>query len=137
MDEEDVEEKEEENEVWFDKVKFLIDHIRSVSMNLIWVLRTFMSIDEMMIRFMGRSTQTHRVKNKPISEGYKFFALCTYLGFVIFFTPDGRTAAFTKNQEYEEGPDGKIMSMIQHITDIVDKKEKKNKTDPFVECFEV
>ena len=45
----------------------------------------------MMKLFKGRSSQTHRMKNKPIKEGYKFFALCdNATGFVYDFLPDGR-----------------------------------------------
>ncbi len=113
--------KMEKKEVWFHKVQPLIDHVRDVSIGLIWVLGTWMSIDEMMIRFMGRSNQTHRVKNKPISQGFNSFVLCTYHGFVINFTPDGRAAAYTHQQEYQEGPEGKIASMIKHITDTIEK----------------
>ena len=34
-----------------------------------------MSLDEMMGKFKGRSGETYRMKNKPISEGFKFYAL--------------------------------------------------------------
>lgn len=34
------------------------------------------SIDEMMIRFFGRSVNTFRIRGKPISSGYKMMALC-------------------------------------------------------------
>ncbi|KAI3655533.1 hypothetical protein MP638_002305 [Amoeboaphelidium occidentale] len=34
------------------------------------------SIDEMMVRFGGRSKDRYRIRGKPISEGYKIFALC-------------------------------------------------------------
>ncbi|KAI3655789.1 hypothetical protein MP638_005583 [Amoeboaphelidium occidentale] len=34
------------------------------------------SIDEMMVRFGGRSKDRYRIQGNPISEGYKIFALC-------------------------------------------------------------
>ena len=52
---EDVDEDKAKKEVWFDKVKLMVDHVRDVSIYLIWLLGTCMSIDKMMIRFMGRS----------------------------------------------------------------------------------
>jgi len=64
------------------------------------VLRTKLSLDEMMVRFMGRSLETHRLKNKSIGEGFNFFVLSTVEGFVVKFTPDGRTATKTGTQEY-------------------------------------
>jgi hypothetical protein len=45
-----------------------------------------LAIDEMMKRFKGLSS-----KNKPIKEGYKFFALCdSFTGFIYNLIPDGR-----------------------------------------------
>ena len=37
---------------------------------------TYVTIDEMMARFKGKSRETYRMRGKPIREGYKFFALC-------------------------------------------------------------
>eukprot|EP00593_Proboscia_inermis_P000329 CAMPEP_0171296326 /NCGR_PEP_ID=MMETSP0816-20121228/4979_1 /TAXON_ID=420281 /ORGANISM="Proboscia inermis, Strain CCAP1064/1" /LENGTH=128 /DNA_ID=CAMNT_0011769667 /DNA_START=287 /DNA_END=673 /DNA_ORIENTATION=- len=54
------------------EVGYLIDHIKTVILSLIYVLGTFLSLDEMMIRFFGRSIETHQMKNKPIKEGYIF-----------------------------------------------------------------
>jgi len=34
------------------------------------------TVDEMMIRFGGRSLYTYQMPSKPIKEGYKVFALC-------------------------------------------------------------
>jgi len=36
------------------------------------------TVDEMMIRFGGRSRHTTRMPNKPITEGYKVFAICDH-----------------------------------------------------------
>eukprot|EP00957_Ditylum_brightwellii_P128380 9791303-Ditylum_brightwellii.AAC.1 len=80
-------------EVWYEKVTFLINHIRDVSLDLIYVLGTIMSLDEMTICVFGRSNETHYMKNKPIKEGYDFFVLATKNGFIMNFTPDGQRAA--------------------------------------------
>eukprot|EP00957_Ditylum_brightwellii_P130924 9986870-Ditylum_brightwellii.AAC.1 len=50
----------------------------------------------------GRSLETHRMKNKPIGEGYKFFCLATNEGYIINFTPNSRTAAKSQAQECKE-----------------------------------
>ena len=34
------------------------------------------AVDEIMIRFHGRSKHTTKMPNKPISKGYKIWALC-------------------------------------------------------------
>ena len=71
---------------------------------------------------MGRSFQTHRVKNKPIGEGYKLFILATFRGFIVNATPDGRMAAKQGNQEYDtKNGEGKIVTMILHLCEIIDK----------------
>ena len=76
----------------------------------------------MMIRFCGRSAETHRIKNKPIGEGYNFFVLTTYDGFVVNFTPDGRSASKTNRQEYESDKGlGKIESMIQFVSKVLNR----------------
>ena len=81
---------------WFDKLKVLIDHVCDVSSNLIHTLGTCLSLDEMMIRFKGKSLKTHRIKKKPIKEGFKFFVLSTMNEFILNFTHDELTAAKNK-----------------------------------------
>lgn len=124
---EQPDEEEQNNNVWFDKLKPLIDHVRAVSYELIHTLGTYLSLDEMMIRFMGKSLETHRIKNKPIKEGYKFFVLSTINGFIVNFTPDGRMAAKQKQQEYKTEKSGKIESMILHVIGIIQKLKDKQK----------
>ena len=98
----------------------MIDHVRSVSQAMIFTLGTILSLDEMMIRFFGRSLETHRMKNKPIREGYKLFVLATKNGYVVNFTPDGRSATVRGEQEYENDKSkGKIESMIMYILSVI------------------
>ena len=79
-------------EVWFEKIKPLVDHVRDVSFSMVFILGTLLSLDKMMIRFFGRCAETHKMKNIPISCGHKFSVLAIVSGFVINFTPDGHTA---------------------------------------------
>jgi hypothetical protein len=79
------------DERWYGKVGILIDHVNKVSQLLCKHPGSVCSIDEMMKRFKGRSSQTARMKNKPSKEGYKFFSLCdASTGYVYNFIPDGR-----------------------------------------------
>ena len=116
-------------DVWFSKIAPLIDHFRNVSEDLTYFLGSNLSLDEMIIRFGGRSNETHRIKNKPIGEGYKFFVLSTVNGFVVNFTPDGRSAAKNDWQEYSVSNklSGKTESMILHLLSIIDKFKRKQK----------
>lgn len=116
-----MEEKiDETTKVWFHKLQSFIDHVQEVSFQLIFVLGTLLSLDEMMIQFCGRSAETHWIKNKPIGEGYKLFVLTTYDGFVVNSTPGGRSASKTNRQEYESNKGlGKIESMIQFVAKVL------------------
>eukprot|EP00957_Ditylum_brightwellii_P195745 14913581-Ditylum_brightwellii.AAC.1 len=79
----------------------------------------------MMIRFSGRSSKTHQIKNKPIGEGHKLFALTTSQGFVANFTPDGRKASKSGRQESSvNSSDGKIEPMILTATRARDNKRE-------------
>jgi hypothetical protein len=60
---------------WYSKVDPLATHIHSVSKS-ICIPSSNISVDEMIVRFSGRSTHTVRVKNKPTPEGYKILSLC-------------------------------------------------------------
>jgi Transposase IS4 len=94
----DAEEEEEEEEapqqappMWYSKVQSFVKHVNDVSKRLCRHPSWRLAIDEMMKRFKGRSRQTHKMKNKPVSEGFKFFAICDSItGFVYSFFPDGR-----------------------------------------------
>ena len=63
----------------FNKVLPLFLLFRKVSLLFIVVFGTYLSIDETMIRFSGRSLQTHIIKNKQAKEGYKWFVLTDYI----------------------------------------------------------
>ena len=77
----------------------------------------------MMIRFRGRTNQSHRIKNKPIKEGYNLFGLAFSLtGFVLNFTPCGantETRTETSN-EYEDKENGKILSVILFLVNLLE-----------------
>eukprot|EP00957_Ditylum_brightwellii_P097154 7398937-Ditylum_brightwellii.AAC.1 len=84
----------------------------------------------MTMRFSGYSLETHRIQNKPIGEGYKFFCLASHTRYVVNCTPDGQTAAKLQNQEYKHSKEfGKIECMILHVLDIIEtlKELQKNR----------
>jgi len=79
--------------VWFEKVQYFVNHIRKFSDSLVVRPGSAVCIDEMMVKFKGRSKETHRMKNKPVSQGYKLFAIAdSQTGYILSFTPDGRLA---------------------------------------------
>ena len=118
---------EEEVKLWFDKVKPFINHFRAVSMAMVFTLGTLLSIDEMMIRFMGRSGETHKMRNKPILQGFKFIVLTTIKGLILYFTPDGRKAADTKgrNEYHVKSNKLKICKIVLYLADIIKKLKEQ------------
>jgi hypothetical protein len=73
---------------YFDKLEPLLSHIRDVSKKF-YVPSSNVSVDEMIIRFSGRSTHTVRIKNKPTPEGFKVLSLCDS-GYTFTFLPTSR-----------------------------------------------
>ena len=105
---------------WYHKVSPLMEHVRSTSLFFVVVLGMCLAIDEMMIRFSGHSNEMHRMKNKPIGEGYKFYVLaCSMTGYVLFFTPDGRVGLNEFEDTKKEA--GKIARMMSSVTKMLDE----------------
>jgi hypothetical protein len=61
-------------ERWFEKMQPLADQVQANFQRWV-ILATDVAIDEMMVKFKGRSKDTIRMREKPIKEGYKVFAL--------------------------------------------------------------
>eukprot|EP00977_Amphora_coffeiformis_P020704 scaffold8426_cov99-Amphora_coffeaeformis.AAC.1 len=81
-----------EDTVWYKKVEPFLSHMLAVTQRVCVRPGSRVSIDEMMKRFKGRALDTIRIKNKPIKEGYKFFAIADVdTGYVYDMVPDGRT----------------------------------------------
>ena len=75
---------------WCQKAAETVEHFVEVSQRLCNHLGHCLSVDEMMKLFKGRSKQTHRMKNKPMKKGYKFFAICDAVtGYIWNLIPDG------------------------------------------------
>eukprot|EP00977_Amphora_coffeiformis_P007696 scaffold1690_cov182-Amphora_coffeaeformis.AAC.53 len=86
---EDVE--EEYDTKWYEKARLFLEHLSGVSGRVCVRPGSRLSADEMMKRYKGRTGQKTKMKNKPIKEGYKFFALCdAETGYVYDMMPNGR-----------------------------------------------
>ena len=87
-DMEDDDSSEPPDERWFAKAAPIIDLVNETSKKVCKFPAFCVSIDEQMKKFKGRSGQTFRMKNKPISEGYKFWAICcANSGFCYHYIP--------------------------------------------------
>ena len=75
------------------------------------------SIDEMMKLFKGCSNMTHRMKKKPIKEGFKYYTMvCALSGYCFFFFPD------SLKEKKKRGIADAVVFTIQHLPD---KKKKQ------------
>ena len=88
---------QDNNNPYYAKVEPLLSHIRETSKKL-YIPSLNVSVDEMMVRFSGRSLHTVRIRGKPTPEGYKIFALCDH-GYTYTFLPSSRVK---KNEEVEK-----------------------------------
>jgi len=76
---------------YFEKLEPLLSKIRDVSKQL-YTPSSNVSVDEMMVRFSGRSVHTVRIKNKPMPEGFKILSLCES-GYTYTFLPTSRVSS--------------------------------------------
>ena len=125
------------SDVWYEKIFPIVDHVRKRSMELIYTLGTHLALDKQTVYFMGRLFKTHRMKNKPTKEGFKFIVLSAILGFVVNFSPDGRIAAKSDKMDYNINIEfGKIGSMIIYlvhsITKLLDKQSRRVKAHTMI-----
>ena len=76
---------------WYEKLEPLASVLRQ-RFRQYYLPATKVAIDEMVVRFCGRSRHTLKIRNKPIKEGYKIFALCDHgytYGFLWYSSTEG------------------------------------------------
>ena len=69
---------------FFSKVEPLFSYIREPCKS-VWTPGCRVSVEEMMVTCMRRCSETVRVNNKPIGQGFKLWALCER-GYVFDFS---------------------------------------------------
>jgi len=67
---------------WWFKIDPILSNIRSNCQKVV-TLGSWVSIDEIMVAFQGRTIHKIKALNKPIKEGYKTFALTTTDGVIV------------------------------------------------------
>lgn len=86
--------------VWWHKVEPVLTTLRNASATYLWPSSSI-SIDKLMIRCFGRSFHTYKMPNKPISQGYKIFALADH-GYMWTFTPSSRTVGLVEFVKHKD-----------------------------------
>ena len=109
---EEDDDDEAEQEKWYWKAKFMLDWVNRFSQTHCVHPGFAISIDEMMKLFKGRSNMTHRMKKKPIKQGFKFYAMvCALSGYCFFFFPDGL------KEKKKRGIADAVVFMVRHLPD--------------------
>ncbi len=106
--------------LWFGKAAKRIDHVRNLSQKFVQQPALFLALDEMMVRFKGRSVETHRMTNKPVNVGFKLFSLAdSQTGYVYYFTPEGRVVGGRGGNEFssQNSEGGKTYHMVMDCVD--------------------
>jgi hypothetical protein len=77
---------------WWYKLEPIVSEFRTTCSKY-WIPGTNVSIDEMIIRFFGRSKHTFKTPNKPITQGYRIFSLCE-AGYTYFFMWSSKSESY-------------------------------------------
>ena len=72
----------------FDKLEPLGEHLRE-RFKLFWSIGTHLTVDETIVRFMGRSKETVNIPSKPEPEGFKIWVLANN-GYVLDYMHHAR-----------------------------------------------
>jgi hypothetical protein len=72
-----------ERKDWWKKMEPLASYLRE-RFSKYYLPASDLAFDEMMVLFKGRSAHTIKMKNKPIDEGYKIYAMCEH-GYTYLF----------------------------------------------------
>ena len=114
---------------WYAKAAPFIDQVNKVSQQLCKWPGFSLSIDEQMKRFKGRSAQTFRMKNEPVKEGCKFWAICdASTGFCYKVMPAARVG-----RADEEGR--KVIDSVLSLIDSIPHRENKKHVVGMDNCF--
>jgi Transposase IS4 len=87
------------NSPWFHRIQRVSDLIRTACRNS-YTPSSYIAIDEAMVAFKGRSKHTVKLKNKPISNGYKLWCIRDhgYIWSWLFHSRVDGVEGFTKSQ---------------------------------------
>ena len=91
---------EEEQQLWWSKIEPLLSTFRTACQAYL-ILGTDIAIEEIMVRFYGRSSDTCKMPNKPIKQGYKIFALADD-GYVWHFQLSSRCFSIAELEKVDE-----------------------------------
>ena len=105
---------EEEQQLWWSKIEPLLSTFRTACQAYL-ILGTDVAIDEIMVRFYSRSSDTCKMPNKPIKQGYKIFALADD-GYVWHFQLSSRRFGIAELEKVDElTPTGSMVLQMARL----------------------
>jgi hypothetical protein len=103
-----------EGEHWWAKLEPMLSTFRTACQTYL-TPGTAVAIDEIMVRFYGRSSDTCKMPNKPIKQGYKIFALAEN-GYVWHFQLSSKQHGIGELQKVDElTPTGSIVLQMARL----------------------
>src|SRR5689334_20009021 len=84
---------------------------------------TYVSIDESMVRFAGRSPHTYRLSSKPIPNGYKMMVLSGDGGYIYGCIPFSRADKSDRKANQVEGFSITESSVIELLMEVKQRKK--------------
>ena len=119
---------------WFYKLEPLMTTIRQNIQNAVEPA-SWLAVDELMVAFQGRSAHTIKIKNKPISEGFKFWCI-GFNGYIFTWRchsgPES-SEGMIKSRRYQQiGDRGTVpfapthqvpMVLCQHVRDLFPEQQ--------------
>ena len=109
----------------FHKVRPIFDIINSASKKYLPITE-YVSVDEMMVPYFGKSPWKQFIKGKPIRSGYKIWAICSSDGYTIHLEP--YAGSYTQLPEYGLGQGPNV------VLGLVEKSEKIVRSGTKIVC---
>ena len=112
--EEDIRQQYSSTDRWWYKLEPLASSLQR-SFSQFYIPGSKVSIDEVMVRCFGASSHTYKMPDKPISEGYKIFALAEH-GYIYSFIWSSRVKGMPKDIILRPGltPTGSMVRTLAH-----------------------
>ena len=109
----------------FHKVRPIFDIINSASKKYLPITE-YVSVDEMMVPYFGKSPWKQFIKGKPIRSGFKIWAICSSDGYTIHLEP--YAGSYTQLPEYGLGQGPNV------VLGLVEKSQKIVRSGTKIVC---
>ena len=99
-DDEELYDEDRFDDIWWYKMEPLVGRFRQACTRY-YAPSDSIAIDESMVRCFGRSSHTYKMPNKPISQGYKLYALADH-GYIWYWIWASRAKSIIEVKKHED-----------------------------------